>query len=268
MADTNSDQQSRVVQLTGAANFRDFGGYANSDGRQVKLGMLYRSDELTRLTQEDVPKMNSLGLNRIIDLRQKLEIQRTGFDTIYTENETKYDFRHFVYGDPYLMEAQVSIELAWDMKQVDFPSLYVNILEQNREGITQVFERFTDPSQYPVLVHCNQGKDRAGVISALVLLFLEIPEATVLDDYMLTSQLVDTERKLIEMQEYMQEFSGDLPHGTTADDWRPMLSCLPEAMENLFGHIEIEYNGVTNFLNSVGIDSEKQETIRNILLCE
>ncbi len=258
----NTRQTERVLHLYGATNFRDFGGYVTSGGKRVKQGKLYRSGTLSRLSDADVVEVSKLGLHRIIDLRTDLEINREGHDRIYPGNETRYDFLHFGYGDPYLARIQASTKSAWDIRQVNFPDLYINMIEQNKPAIKLMFDRFADPSQYPVLIHCTQGKDRTGVIAALLLLFLDVPQTTVMEDYMLTGKLVDWKQKLDEMVSYFGEFQD----GVNADDWAPFFTCLPQSMENLFAHLKTKYNGVTDFLGSNGVSPDQQRTIREFLI--
>lgn len=261
-----SQNNSRVLHLIGAPNFRDLGGYVTADGREVKWRMLFRSDELTGLTESDLTVLAGLGLNRIIDLRHELEIRQSGFDSIYDGNESRFDFLEYVFGDPYLMESQSDAQLDWDVRRVDFRSLYINILECNREGIRQAFERLADPAQYPMVVHCTQGKDRSGVISALVLLLLGVPEPTVFEDYLLTDDLIDTEKGFQSMEAYIEAFRHVVPEGVTVEDWRPMLTCVPEAMESLLNHLKAKFAGVEGYLESIGVSSAQHQSIRDTLL--
>jgi protein-tyrosine phosphatase len=210
-------------------------------------------------------RVNNLGLNRIMDLRQESERQRDP-DKTYAGNEAIYDLLPYAYGDPYLMTAEVPIELAWDVRLVDFSNWYINILEANKDGIEEAFERYADPSQYPILVHCTAGKDRAGVTAALLLLLLDVPETTIVEDYMLTSELVDIQKKMDDMEGYLELFASIVPAGVTVVDWMPMLGCVQHSMENLLDYIDMEYNGVEGFLESIGITSSQQQAIRDVLL--
>ncbi|MBY0401730.1 tyrosine-protein phosphatase, partial [Myxococcota bacterium] len=63
----------RHVLLEGAPNFRDLGGYATSDGRKVRWGQFYRSDDLGSLTDADVKKLGELGLKLVCDFRSPAE---------------------------------------------------------------------------------------------------------------------------------------------------------------------------------------------------
>ncbi len=252
---------SRIIHLKGDINFRDFGDYPTSSGAYVKRGKLYRSGALSRLSDDDAAAVNRLGLQRIIDLRTAFEIEREEYDRIYPGNESKYDFLPFGYGDPYLAKIQDATGSAFDIRQVDFDNLYVNMLEQNGKAIKFIFDRFADPSQYPILIHCTQGKDRTGIIAALLLLLLDVPQTTVMEDYMLTGKLVDWQQKSNEIISYFSRFQDNI----NADDWTPFFICLPQSMENLFAHLETGYNGVTHFLDSVGTKPEQQNVIRNTL---
>jgi len=125
-----------------------------------------------------------------------------------------------------------------------------------------------DRTQYPLLFHCTQGKDRAGVISALVLMLLEVPDEVIVEDYMLTCELTasDIEARMQGLEIGLEAFSEIVPSGVTAEGWRPMLSCLRDSMENLIRHIETAYGGIEGFLGSIGITPEEQQTIRENLL--
>lgn len=266
---------SRALEIEKAPNFRDVGGYLSAAGRQVKWETLYRSGDLTEISDEDLNTINRLGLKRVIDLRFQLDLDRAGFDRLYNEgDESIYDFVPMTYGDPNLsidnLPDHQYAQLAWDVRLVDYPNWYINILQESKERIRRVFDRLADPSQYPLLIHCSQGKDRAGVVSALILMLLDVPNEVIVDDYMLTCELTeeDIESKLQGLAIGLQIYSEIVPEGMTAEDWRPMLECAEDAMTNLILHIDAEYGGIAPFLQSIGVTQEQQQSIRDILLYE
>jgi protein-tyrosine phosphatase len=59
----------RHIALTGAPNFRDIGGYRTADGRTVRWGQVYRSGQLSALTDIDYERLVQLGISVICDLR-------------------------------------------------------------------------------------------------------------------------------------------------------------------------------------------------------
>jgi len=68
----------RHIPLTGQPNFRDLGGYAASDGRRIKWGVVYRSGELSQLSDDDVSKLGDLGIRTVVDLRSPEEVSARG----------------------------------------------------------------------------------------------------------------------------------------------------------------------------------------------
>jgi len=265
-SDRNTVEQSdRSLRLSGDPNFRDFGGYATSDGRRVGWGRLYRSAHLANLTPEDVARVTALGLRRVLDLRPEVEKQgRT--DAIYPGNEDKYDLLPCILADPYILEAQPTDQLGADPRRIDWSALHINMLEPNKGSIKSAFDRFADASQYPILLHCSQGKDRAGILAALVLLLLGVPRDTIIEDYMLTGQLVDPGTWQDEIRRYMESRADSLPEGVTLDDWKPAMCCVPERMVTMFEHLHSSYGGVAGFLESTGVGTAQQQRIRQILL--
>lgn len=267
-------QTARAFGFDAAPNFRDLGGYVNAEGRQIRWNRVFRSGELSDLGDEELRIITSFGFRRFMDLREPAEIARDGTDRTYPGNEGIYDLLEFNVGDPYLLSAPADpgnplSQLLWDVRRVDYPNWYVNVLESNKDGIRRAFERFADPSQYPMLFHCTQGKDRAGVLSALLLLLLDVTEETIIEDYVLTCELTasDIEEKLDLIGSILPNLSA-APPGVSAEDWRPMLECHREAMENLIRHVQEEYGGIEGFLESIGIGAARQDAIKNALLSE
>lgn len=270
-ADRNTiEQTQRDLQLTGAPNFRDLGGYINSEGIQVAWGQIFRSGDLVDLDDADLVPLSNIGLNTVLDIREQDDIERDGHDVLYEGNEAIYEFLHFCSGDPALTENLPDhplAKLAADVRLVDLPNWYINILEENKEGIKTAFEFYADPSNYPILVHCTQGKDRAGVVSALLLSLLDVPRSTVVQDFLLTCELTveDIEAKMTGLEGILPTLD-IVPEGVTAEDWRPVLGCPQDAMENLLDHLETKYNGVESFLESIGVTPDQQQTIKKTLL--
>jgi protein tyrosine/serine phosphatase len=269
LSDGNIRQQAtRSLYLENATNFRDLGGYTNEWGLRVNWGGIYRSNNVVTLTDADLDKVNSLGWQRIVDMRLDYDISRDGgMDRTYAGNETKYDMLPFNYGDSYLrslvppsIPAPVTWPLSWDLSQVDWDNWYINIMEQNREGIKETFDRFADPSQYPIVLHCTQGKDRAGVVSALFLSLLDVPKATIVQDYMLTHDytLADINTKLGQIQSLMSANPSMFPPGVTLADWQKLVDCYQPAMENLLNYLDTQYGGVEGFLSQIGVDETEQ----------
>ena len=263
-ADANCiEQTDRVVRLSGQPNFRDLGGYVNADGVQVRWGMVYRSGDLSSLTEDDLTKVEMLGLARVLDLRKDWEVSNQP-DKLYRGNETKYDFLPFT-DEPHL--DGTTDWLAVDPRVFDGHNVYVNMVRRNGRFIRHAFERFADPEHYPVLEHCTAGKDRTGAVAALLLMLLGVPRATIIEDYVLTGELIDVQA-LIARWENLLRTNKSVPAGVTLEDWMPVLGCPVEAIERLIDWTDREYGGIGGFLTSIGVAPETQAAVRRILLAD
>ena len=261
-ADANCIEQSdRVVRLSGQPNFRDLGGYVNADGVQVRWGMVYRSGDLSSLTEDDLAKVNALGLARVLDLRKEWEVSSQP-DTLYRGNEAKYDFLPFL-DAPHA--DGIKDWLAVDPRVFGGHGAYVNLVRRNTAFIRCAFERFADAAHYPVLEHCTAGKDRAGTLAALLLMLLKVPTATIIQDYVLTGEITDVEALIVRWENLLKT-STRVPPGVTLEHWMPVLGCPVETIEQLIDWIEREFGGIGGFLTSIGIAPEQQAAVRRILL--
>ena len=120
----------------------------------------------------------------------------------------------------------------------------------------QVFDILAEPSSYPVLVHCTQGKDRAGLVIALVLLLLQVPVDAIRHDY--TSSELEL---LPEQDERIKEIH---EVGLTED----FVRAPPEWVNKVQDHIIHGYQSVSAYLANIGVDRETQQRVQNILLAK
>jgi protein-tyrosine phosphatase len=185
MADQKAND--RQVELAGQDNFRDLGGYETSDGRRVRWRHLYRSGELTELSDGDVEKLAELGIRTVVDLRGEAEAAKKGPDRL----------------PPGASLTSIAIEpgdlwpiLAPAFATGDFSVVPEDLLLQiNREYIRDwrhelgsLLHVAADPANCPLVFHCTQGKDRAGINAAILLSALGVPWETVVEDYLLSNR--------------------------------------------------------------------------------
>jgi protein-tyrosine phosphatase len=178
--DEGADPQ---VALHGQDNFRDLGGHRAEDGRRVRRGQLFRSGELCRLSDEDVDRLSALGIRTVVDLRSKGEVERQGVDRIPVDASLIS-----VTIDP----GDLSPILGPAFGTGDFSAVPPDLLEQiNRDYVREwrhqldvLLRIVADPSRRPLVFHCTQGKDRAGIGAATVLSALGVPWESVIEDYL------------------------------------------------------------------------------------
>ncbi|MET7436314.1 tyrosine-protein phosphatase [Streptomyces sp. NPDC004082] len=182
----------RHIPFARLHNFRDLGGYTTADGRTVRSGILFRADSLGKLagdgeeTRADRERFLSLGIRTVVDLRYPWEIEAKGR----------------VPEHPSLTYHNLSIE----HRPYDQPSLaasvdpgpylaerYAEVAEDGTRELREVLQLIAEAgeSEAPLVFHCASGKDRTGLVAALVLSLLGVPEKTVVEDFALTELATD-----------------------------------------------------------------------------
>jgi protein-tyrosine phosphatase len=176
----------RWVPFTTVFNFRDLGGYATSDGRAVRPGRLYRSDGLYRLAPDERDRFGALSVRTVVDLRRADELAKAGQ----------------LAAAPGLTYHHVSLQrAAWTSVSVDAAGMaryladqYANIAEEGAGDGTpvgRVLRLIAEADNAPLVFHCAAGKDRTGVVAALTLSLLGVPDAVIAEDYALTQRSED-----------------------------------------------------------------------------
>lgn len=163
----------RWVWIEGAENTRDIGGYATQEGRQVKRGMVYRTANLSHVTEAGCEVFSELGVVTVVDFRNRLSaLPLYGGDMFCIHRAAK------VYGFP------VSFR-----KEGHWREYYVNGLRNNSDAFRQTFELIAEPDRLPLMYHCNAGTDRTGVMTALLLTLLGVDRETVIADFRLSEKV-------------------------------------------------------------------------------
>lgn len=207
----------RWVYLEGAANTRDAGGCATADGRFVKRGMIYRSATLSHLSSSGAAAFRALGVKTVIDLRNRI----TPWPPFNGDVWSVF-LASSVHGCP--------MSFAKGDGQQEF---YIRGVRDNAASFRGAFELLSDAENYPVLYHCAAGKDRTGVMSALLLTLLGVDRDTIIADFRLSEQV-------------------GLP-GSMA------------AMEALLDSVD-EHGGIGSFLSELGVPADTQGRVRALLL--
>ena len=174
------ETRARLLPLVGASNFRDLGGYPTTDGRFTRWGRLFRSDTLHELTGDDLEVLRELGLASVIDLRTKSELERTGRGRL-AEEPIAY------------LHASVLQEEGGESSAAPAPpdgdpaERYLWYLDVGRDALAKALTLVADPQNQPVVFHCAAGKDRTGVLAALVLDILRVAHPVIVEDYVITA---------------------------------------------------------------------------------
>jgi protein-tyrosine phosphatase len=190
----------RVLPIEGTWNFRDAGGYPMALGGQMRPGLLYRSDSLENLTPRGQTELLALGLRTVCDLRMPNERRRAA-DRLAEQGRPA-----LVHLPLYPVERLDPTPLgrAWGVLSGRYPladagavvaESYRHIVRTQARQLGQVLELLSHEENLPILIHCRGGKDRTGLVVALVHRLLGVSPKDLMSDYLLTNRLAEANRR-------------------------------------------------------------------------
>lgn len=169
----------RRIELGGTLNLRDLGGYPVARGGFVRWRSLLRSDALHKLDSAGLATLSDLGLRTVVDLRTQLEAETAPS----------------ALGGLQVQLAHISL-LSGDMQSLplELEAIYRYMITECGDAIGAAIKELCAVEAMPALVHCSAGKDRTGVVIALVLASLGVPDQVIAADYALSSVYLDPDR--------------------------------------------------------------------------
>jgi protein-tyrosine phosphatase len=239
----------RRLPLEGQDNFRDLGGYRTMDGRYIRWGRLYRSGQLSGLTERDYEYLKPLGIRLVCDVRSNEE--RTRQATRWPGDGPEFLLTP-ISGDQKGQNARLQ-ELATLLKtrapegqMREFVSrLYPEMALTAAPQFQQIFTRLLSAEGASV-VHCSAGKDRTGVYSALLLVMLGVPRQTVIEDYMLTNRYALADGKIAHTAVTYQKLLG-LQEAPPIEVLRPVMAVERSYIESTLDSITKRYGSFDEY---------------------
>ncbi len=243
----------RHLPLSGAYNFRDLGGYRTHAGETTKWRRILRADCPHRLSGDDIARLLDEGLSTVIDLRSGNEIEnaRNPFATlagVAYKNVGLFD--HLAPGTMHDGPSRAGED--------PLLRFYVSTLAGRQTAIRDVLSAIANAPDGLVLFHCTAGKDRTGLIAALLLGLAGVRESEIVSDYAQTKPLI---------AELVSEFLAlAKTNGTDLATYRRLLECEPETMRKVVRHISDSYHSVPGFVAEIGLAPELVSRLTRRLL--
>lgn len=239
----------RRIPLEGCFNFRDLGGYPSAGGRRVRWRLLFRSDALHHLTERDVEILREeLRIGHVVDLRSSAEIASEGQGLLASGPARLH---HLPLYDGPTSEGRERAE------SLSLADRYFMMADFARKPIVRVLEALAT-ADAPTVYHCAAGKDRTGVISAVLLGLLDVPDEVIVADYAASQEQLDAIVDRLMGAEGYQTMLEALPADT--------LHAVPETMVRFLEQLRERHGSLEAYALESGLSSAGLEQLRQRLL--
>ena len=261
---TNDNQTARSLDIEGAYNIRDIGGYPTADGRAVRIGALFRSDSLHDLPPQSQRALLSQGLRTVIDLRRTESVVEE--PNVFAESSEVAYHRVNLMGDDALVDVEDTSASSLGPDRP--PEIYTAILDRRQQWMAEVVKILAAPNALPALYHCNSGRDRAGLVTMLLLGVAGVPRDAIVRDYTLSARYLW--RRILDREAgQMLRLSPDAWDASDAGRaaYRKERDlCPPEAMRASIEHVHRVYGGPRAYLLGGGVTKAELHRLRAAIL--
>lgn len=264
----------RVLPLEGGFNFRDLGGYTTQDGRMVQWGKIYRSGTMVDLTQHDFEYLSKLDIGVMCDFRSREEIQQE--PTAWKNFAPTADYQTKDYSMREMMSASLRFDQVKTAEQAQemFKGFYRTGPYRFKNELSKMFNDLAD-NKAPLAFNCSAGKDRTGMAAALILTALDVPRATIEQDYALTEKVANYGQREIarRMRAEAQGKAVSSPHTGVESMPREarnvFMGSNPMFIQAMFTELEKNHGSARNFIrDELKIDDQKIARIQELYLTE
>lgn len=234
-------ESDRTIPIAGIGNLRDLGGYAIAAGGATRWRTLLRSGRLpTDGDPRPIADLLAMGVSTVIDLRSPHE---TAFEPNPLAGRGDVDYRNVP-----LFDALAPIAATWaDGTAFNLAGRYRDAVDRCGETIAEALSAMAAADERGVvLFHCTAGKDRTGIVAALLLSLAGVNRETVADDYALTASVAGP---LLGSLRDMALARGADP--ALVDEY---LACPPETMRSLLDHLDETHHEVEAYLSEIELD--------------
>jgi protein-tyrosine phosphatase len=254
--------------IASVPNLRDAGGYPTSDGRTVRRGLVYRSNQLNPIDPTDLAKIADLGLKNGFDLRTADErearpdqlpggVRNVWLNVLADSSNLAPAQLDALFEDP----KKANDELGGGRIEAILEEAYREFitLPSARASFRELFVVLSDPFQLPALYHCTTGKDRTGWASAALLTLLGVPMAEVMADFLRSNDYI--------LPLYAKEIDAFVAAGGVREIVEAAFGVKAEYLKASFDEMEKQYGTIENyFATALGIDGAAQKALRNMYL--
>lgn len=261
-------QFERSISLEGQPNFRDLGGYDTGNDKRLKTGLLYRSGTLSRLTEADIEKIQSLNIKTVVNFLTEEERNKNGEDKL--PEGVKSIFL------PISGQNNEAVTILKARQNGDFSQVPADInykihallIEDAQEEYAQLFHILSDKKNYPIVFHCSHGIHRTGTAASLILSTLGVPWEMIRQDYLLSNEY--RKEEIDQRVRALNQLADENPDITDLEQNKANIEAFyvlkGEYIDGTKTTIEDNFGSFDQYLKSIGIQKEEIENIKRTLL--
>ena len=230
----------RRFRATKLTNFRDAGGLPLLDNGFMVRNKYFRSENLSRIDDEDISFFEELGINRIIDLRKDDEKNAAPTPSKMRDKATiiEVPIASKIAGHDDGLEAILAKKLT-AISTEDMAVMYLDILDEYSETLRELAQNTLDYKDGATLIHCTAGKDRTGMLVAMIQLALGVAKEYVYHDYLL-SNAYRTPYRVESLRPTLSQ------NGIDVERFKPYLSAPLEALDTVFDQLQSLSSGIAS----------------------
>ena len=246
----------RRVELDGPANFRDLGGYP-AGTRYLRRGRVFRSDSLSHMSDADVRRVvDELGVATVVDLRAGHEVETYGHGPLGSAGVVVH---HMPIADETRPDRVERPPDAPDPASLTLDAIYLIMLDRYADRFVGVLRMLADETKHPIVFHCAAGKDRTGLVAALLLSLLRVDDETIAADYALTSEHIE---------ELLERHRARAEAGSPVEVRDAFFAAEVAVMRSLLVEMRNRYGSAEAYLESHGLEPEAVSALRASLLAD
>lgn len=230
----------RHIAIEGTHNIRDLGGYVTARGTMIPPRRFLRADCLHRLAPGGTERLVDEGLRCVIDLRTKNEVANAPslFDGL-----TGVEYINLPLFDDLSPSALAGVDAPDSHPLVPF---YISALDTRGVAVCDILTHISRVREGAVLFNCTAGKDRTGIIAALLLGLAGVADEDIIDDYALTEQMIPD--LVAEFLSISRENGGDV------ESYATLLQSPADTMAKMLTHIRMQYGSVQDYVKRIGFE--------------
>lgn len=242
----------RWLAVEGSSNVRDLGGLPLAGGGATAFGVAYRSDTLQEHTETDVARWRERGVGLVLDLRTPTEARQEGRGPLVEGGGVRYVNASLLPDSAFDGTADDEV-VVHDRSREERVRHYLGYL--HGEGAPQMVRAVRElaRSDSPAIFHCAAGKDRTGVLAAMVLDVAGAEREAVVADYALTTERIDG---IMARLGRLPSYAADI-----AEVPRELHVAEPGTMRDLMAAIDSRYGGARAWLLDAGVPAAELDRL-------